>query len=178
MLDGLMGFLSGANGSAATTTVGPGSMSSMSPDQWGIVVSNPNTTGGAGGSGIAGLFSDPNFINMLAGAGAAIDPNGVGGAVGKGVQQWNQNKQMGKAMEKQDQRWSALIEAMGKGQVGKANISEDSKTGKTSISLAAPENVGATTTPAGQLPVQPQVDPMLNFTQAVHDTLSKLGFKY
>ena len=174
MLDGLMGMLSG-NGSAASTTIGPGTMSSMSPDQWGTAVQNPNTGGGVGA-----MFSDPNFISFLAGTGAALDPNGVGGAVGNATQKMVQNQQMGKAMAKQDQRWSALIEAMGKGQVGKASISEDSKTGKTSVSLSAPENGGGLSQPSGM--AQPgdfatveQPNYFAQYLQPLQDWASKYG---
>ena len=63
------------------------------------------------GLSMEGLFGDPNFINFLAGTGAGLDPNGVGGAVGKATQGMVQNQQMGKAMEKQDKRMQAFIEA-------------------------------------------------------------------
>jgi hypothetical protein len=124
-------------GAAASTTIGPGAMSHMSPDQWGTTVQNPS-----GGGGIAGLLADPNILTLMAGVGANLDPDGVGGAVGKPVQGMIQNKQMGKAMEKQDQRWSSLIEAMAGGKVGSASIKEDGK-GGTSVSLKAPEGLGA-----------------------------------
>ena len=132
----------------------------------GLGIGNPGSHGGAfatgapspGGDtgGVGGLFADPNFINFLAGTGAALDPEGVGGALGKPVQAWNQNKQMGKAMEKQDQRWGSLMEAMAGGKVGKATLKEDGKGGST-VTLGAPE--GGLGTLNQQPATQPAVDP-------------------
>lgn len=132
------------------TTIGPNSMSHMSPDQWGTQVQG--TGGGGSGGGIAGLLADPNIQSLMAGVGANLDPDGVGGAVGKPVQGMIQNKQMGKAMEKQDARWNALIEAMAGGKVGSASIKTDPK-GGTSVSLKAPENgLGTLSQPMQQTP--------------------------
>ena len=130
MFEFLTSLMSGGTG----TTIGPGSMSHMSPDQWGTQVQ-----GGSTGGGIAGLLADPNIQSLMAGVGANLDPDGVGGAVGKPVQGMIQNQQMGKAMEKQDQRWTALIDAMAGGKVGSASIKTDPK-GGTSVSLKAPES--------------------------------------
>lgn len=166
LFNNIVGLLSGANGSAPSTTIGPGAMSHMSPDQWGTTVQNPNTTGGQGGGGIGGLFADPNFQSFLAGTGAALDPDGVGGAVGKATQGMIQNKQMGKAMEKQDARWKAVIDAIGTGSVGKATIKEDGK-GGTTLTLGAPEGgLGSLNQPVQQ---QPQQD---GFEQAFFNTFS------
>lgn len=132
-------------GGAASAVVGPGMMSHMSPDQWGTTITNPS--GGGVGDAIGGALADPNVLNFMAGVGANLDPNGVGGAVGKPTQAMIQNKQMGKAMEKQDARWSSLIEAMAGGKVGSASIKEDGK-GGTSVSLKAPESLGTLSDPA------------------------------
>ena len=130
MFEFLTNLMSGGSG---TTTIGPGSMSHMSPDQWGTQVQNPS-----GGGGVGGLLADPNIQSLMAGIGAGLAPEGVGGAVGKATQGMIQNKQMGKAMEKQDKRWQALIDAMAGGKVGKATLKEDPK-GGTTITLGAPE---------------------------------------
>ena len=143
----------------------------------------PVATPGAGampqqaGSGLSmeGLFGDPNFINFLAGTGAALDPNGVGGAVGKATQGMVQNQQMGKAMEKQDKRWSAFIEAMGKGQVGSVSIKEDPK-GGTSISMKAPEGgLGSLDQPVqSNVPMQP-VSPFQQYMNDMDGWMKKYG---
>ena len=39
--------------------------------------------------GIEELFANKNFINLLAGFGAGVDPKGVGGALGVPVIQYN-----------------------------------------------------------------------------------------
>jgi len=101
------------------------------------------------GNGISGLFADPNFQSFLAGTGAALDPNGVGGAIGKTTQGMIQSKQMGKAMEKQDKKWNALIEALGTGKVGSASLKEDGQ-GGTTVSLKAPEGLGDLNKPMAQ----------------------------
>lgn len=88
--------------------------------------------------GVSSMLNDPNVQSMLAGIGTGLDPDGVGAAIGKPTQAMIQNKQMGKAMEKQDKRWTALIEAMAGGKVGKATLKEDPK-GGTTITLGAPE---------------------------------------
>ena len=131
MFEFFQNLMSGGSG----TTIGPGSMSHMSPDQWGTQVQGGSTEGG----GIAGLLADPNIQSLMAGVGANLDPEGVGGAIGKPTQAMIQNKQMGKAMEKQDARWTALIDAMAGGKVGSASIKTDPK-GGTSVSLKAPES--------------------------------------
>ena len=177
MFEDLIGMLSGANGAAASTTVGPNAMSHMSPDQWGTTIQNPNTTGGQGGGGVMGLLADPNFQSMLAGIGTNLDPEGVGGAIGKPTQALIQNKQMGKAMEKQDKRWQALIDAMADGKVGKATIKEDGK-GGTTMTLGAPEGgLGALNQPIQQTtPTQP--DFFDNFAGQFNNVLSSLGIKF
>lgn len=129
----------------------------------GLGIGNPGSHGGTndpgmigegGGDGITGLFNDPNFINFLAGTGAGLDPEGVGGALGKPAQAWNQNKQMGKAMAKQDARWQSLIEAMAGGKVGKATLKEDGK-GGTTVTMGAPEGGLGTLSQPVQQPAEP-----------------------
>ena len=41
---------------------------------------------------VAKLFNDPNFVNLLAGIGAKLDPQGVGGALGTSTIAFNQAK--------------------------------------------------------------------------------------
>ena len=97
-----------------------------------------NVNPGSGGSSVSKLFADPGFQSLLAGTGAALDPKGVGGALGNATLGMIQSKQMGKAVAKQDQRWTALIEALGSGKIGSASVKTDEK-GGTSMSLKAPE---------------------------------------
>ena len=163
MFEFLTSLMSGGTG----TTIGPGSMSHMSPDQWGTQVQ------GTGGGGIAGLLADPNIQSLMAGVGANLDPDGVGGAVGKPVQSMIQNKQMGKAMEKQDARWKAVIDAIGTGSVGKATIKEDGK-GGTTLTLGAPEGgLGTLNQPIQQ----PQQDPMQALAKNFTDFFASMGIK-
>lgn len=137
-------FLGAGGGGATTLPIGQTNMPQMSPDQWN---NNPASTPA---SGVGAMFADPNFVNFLAGTGAALDPDGVGGAVGKATQAVVQNKQMGKAMAKQDARWQSLIEAMAGGKVGKATLKEDGK-GGTTVTLGAPEGgLGALNQPVQQ----------------------------
>ena len=77
------------------------------------------------GGGMMGMFSDPNFINFLAGTGARMDPEGVGGALGGATQEWVQSQQMAKAMEKQGDLMDRLLEALAGGKIGKANVGKD-----------------------------------------------------
>lgn len=53
-------------------------------------------------TGFMATLSDPNFINLLAGIGAGIDPEGAGGVIGKATQQYVQSKAAQGALEKQD----------------------------------------------------------------------------
>ena len=153
------------------TTIGPNSMSHMSPDQWGTQVQ------GTGGGGVAGLLADPNIQSLMAGVGANLDPDGVGGAVGKPVQGMIQNKQMGKAMEKQDARWNALIEAMAGGKVGKATLKEDPK-GGTTVTLGAPEGgLGSLSQPSQSAqPAQPNF--LDDFSSQFKNFFGELGIKF
>ena len=62
------------------------------------------------------MFNDPNFINFLAGTGARMDPEGVGGALGGATQEWVQGEQAGKAAtaqrDEQREMFALLVEAM------------------------------------------------------------------
>ena len=79
----------------------------------------------ANGGNWTDMFNDPNFINFLAGTGARMDPEGVGGALGGATQEWVQGQQMGKAMEKQGDLMERLLEALAGGKIGKANVAKD-----------------------------------------------------
>ena len=164
MFEFFQNLMSGGSG----TTIGPGSMSHMSPDQWGTQVQGGSTEGG----GIAGLLADPNIQSLMAGVGANLDPEGVGGAIGKPTQAMIQNKQMGKAMEKQDARWKAVIDAIGTGSVGKATIKEDGK-GGTTMTLGAPEGGLGTL----NQPTQQQQDPMQSLAKNFTDFFASMGIK-
>ena len=126
-------LLSGGGGGATSFSANE-NVASVNPD--------------SGGGGISKLFADPGFQSVLAGTGAALDPKGVGGALGNATLGMIQSKQMGKATAKQDQRWTALIEALGSGKLGSASVKTDEK-GGTSMSLKAPEvSLGALNQPS------------------------------
>lgn len=42
------------------------------------------------------FLRDPNFQNLLAGIGAELDPEGIGGAIGRPAQQFNRSRQFQK----------------------------------------------------------------------------------
>ena len=151
----------------------------------GLGIGNPGSHGGTfatsapvptspagGGGGVSKLLEDPNIQNLMAGIGAGLDPDGVGGAVGKATQGMIQNKQMGKAMEKQDARWKAVIDAIGTGSVGKATIKEDGK-GGTTMTLGAPEGGLGTL----NQPTQQQQDPMQSLAKNFTDFFASMGIK-
>lgn len=179
MIDMLMNMIGG--GSAAMPTAGgQGGFA-------GLGIGNPGSYGGQfatnapvpqsttpAGGGVSGLLADPNFQNFLAGTGAALDPDGVGGAVGKATQGMIQNKQMGKAMEKQDKRWQSLIDAMAGGKVGKATLKEDGK-GGTTVTLGAPEGGLGTLSQPMQQPAQ---DSEQKFYGMFSGMLKKMGFDF
>jgi hypothetical protein len=52
--------------------------------------------------GIAGLLSNPNFINLLAGIGTNLDPQGVGGALGQPTLAVNQSIAAQRALSSQE----------------------------------------------------------------------------
>ena len=143
MFEFLTNLMSGGSGGQAGGQGGFAGLGIGNPGSHGgtFATSAPMPTSPAdgGGGGVSKLLEDPNIQNLMAGIGAGLDPNGVGGAVGKATQGMIQNKQMGKAMEKQDARWTALIDAMAGGKVGSASIKTDPK-GGTSVSLKAPES--------------------------------------
>ena len=49
-------------------------------------------SGASGGGGIADLFRNPQFQSLLAGIGARLDPQGVGGALGGATQEYIKSK--------------------------------------------------------------------------------------
>jgi hypothetical protein len=51
----------------------------------------------------ATLFSNPNFLALLAGIGTQVDPQGVGGQIGRPTTQYIQNVAAQEAIEKQEQ---------------------------------------------------------------------------
>ena len=156
----------------------------------GLGIGNPGSYGGqfsttanvpapasTGGGGVGGLLADPNFQNFLAGTGAALDPEGVGGALGKATQGMIQNKQMGKAMEKQDARWNALIEAMAGGKVGKATLKEDPK-GGTTVTLGAPESGLGSLSQPSQSAQLAQPNFLDDFSSQFKNFFGELGIKF
>ncbi len=125
--------------------------------------------------GFLGLLSDPNFQSLLAGVGARLDPQGVGGALGGATQGYLNQKALQKtAKEKENQQnirhadiLSALDRVGGitpKGQQGGDTISrnDDGSLKVTSthipdapISTEAPQAPGdySTAIPAGTPPI-------------------------
>jgi hypothetical protein len=61
----------------------------------------PTTTAQQPG-GIQGLVSNPNFINLLAGIGTRLDPEGIGGILGVPTQQINQSIAAQRALSSQE----------------------------------------------------------------------------
>ncbi len=180
MFEFLTQMMAGGQSAALPTAGGQGGFAGLgmgNPGSYGGQFATnapvPQTPSAPGGGGVAGLLADPNVQSMLAGIGTGLDPDGVGAAIGKPTQAMIQNKQMGKAMEKQDARWKAVIDAIGTGSVGKATIKEDGK-GGTTLTLGAPEGgLGTLNQPLQQ---QPQQD---GFEQTFFNTFSgmlkKLG---
>jgi hypothetical protein len=64
-----------------------------------------------------GLFANRDFINLLAGVGSNMAPNGVGAAIGKPTMAINQAQAMAEAsaaeQKKTTDMWKMLIEAIG-----------------------------------------------------------------
>lgn len=152
MFEFLTTLMSGGSGVQAGGQGGFAGLGIGNPGSYGGQFATNTPSGTSDGGGVAGLLADPNVQNLMAGIGASLDPEGIGGAIGKPTQAMIQNKQMGKAMEKQDARWIALIEAMAGGKVGSASIKTDPK-GGTSVSLKAPESgLGTLNQPMQQTP--------------------------
>lgn len=96
----------------------------MNPEYNAFGYGEPGAASGGGG-GWTQIFSDPNFLNFLAGTGARMDPEGAGGAIGGATQDMIQQQQMGKAMEKQGDMMDRLLEALAGGRVRSASIKPD-----------------------------------------------------
>lgn len=56
----------------------------------------------ADAASVLDLFSNPNFQSLLAGIGAKLDPQGVGGALGTATQQYVQSLAAQKALAQQE----------------------------------------------------------------------------
>jgi hypothetical protein len=86
-----------------------------------------------------GLFANRDFINLLAGVGSNMAPNGVGAAIGKPTMAINQAQAMAEAsaaeQKKTTDMWKMLIEAIG----GDSNLTgaEIKPDGTTKITGAA-----------------------------------------
>ena len=160
-----------SGGSGMTGQGGYGGLGIGNPGSYGGT-NNPAMTEGGGGGGIVSLLADPNIQSLMAGIGTNLDPEGVGGAIGKPTQAMIQNQQMGKAMEKQDQRWTSLIEAMAGGKVGSASIKDDGK-GGTSVSLKAPEGLGTLSEPMQNTAPQEPVSPFQSYMNNMQGWFAK-----
>ena len=170
MFEFLSNLLSGG-GQNTKLPINQNTMPQMSPDQWN---NNPASlvgkTGGFGSS-VNSLLNDPNFQSFLAGTGAGLDPEGVGGAIGNAAKGMIQNRQMGKAMEKQDKRWKNLMELLG-GSAKNVTIRQDGK-GGTTMSLDAAENsLGSMHSPLKETNL---VDPMENLPKSFTEFLNNMG---
>lgn len=172
MFEFLTTLMSGGSGVHAGGQGGFAGLGIGNPGSYGGQFATNTPSGASDGGGVAGLLADPNVQNLMAGIGAGLDPEGVGGAIGKPTQAMIQNKQMGKAMEKQDARWTALIEAMAGGKVGKATLKEDGK-GGTTLTLGAPEGGLGTL----NQPMQPEQDPMQSLAKNFTDFFASMGIK-
>ena len=58
---------------------------------------------GSGSTGILSLLRDPNVINLLAGIGSKLDPEGVGGILGGATQTLTRNTAAQKAFGEQEE---------------------------------------------------------------------------
>ncbi len=62
--------------------------------------------------GMQALASNPNFIQLLAGIGAGLDPEGIGGAVGGPTAQMSRHQAMQQAAAKQQKRDTQLMDQL------------------------------------------------------------------
>lgn len=71
------------------------------------------------GGGLGTLFANPQFLSLLAGIGARLDPQGVGGALGGAAQEYIKGKAaLSSAQDiqaRQDRRRADLMRALGEG---------------------------------------------------------------
>uniref|UniRef100_A0A6M3XN83 Uncharacterized protein n=1 Tax=viral metagenome TaxID=1070528 RepID=A0A6M3XN83_9ZZZZ len=112
----------------------------------------------AEGFDIRALISDPNFQSFLAGTGAGLDPQGVGGAIGVPAQQMIQSKAAQKATaagaSRQEKFMQQLIQLLGgltpKEMPGPTSVKMGP--GQMSIDLTPPSGAGG----FGAAPVSPE----------------------
>lgn len=143
-------FFLGNQAAGTALPMNQNNMPQLSPDQWNNNPANfaPNqaqigTQTGGLIDGIGKFFDNPANQAAMAKLGAALDPQGPGGAIGGAALSTIQSKQAGKAGAKVEDRWESLIKALGDGKVGKLNISQDAKSGKTSLSLSGGDGLGS-----------------------------------
>jgi hypothetical protein len=101
------------------------------------------------GGGLTALFQDRNFLSLLAGIGAGLDPKGVGGALGNASQQ----AIAGQAAQERAAKQAAAQNAQTKMVIDALNnyggLSPKESPGVTSLS-ATPEGVKMEITPQAQ----------------------------
>ncbi|GAG31976.1 unnamed protein product [marine sediment metagenome] len=71
-------------------------------DMFGTAASPVAYGEGSGGFDFMKLLGDRNFINMLAGVGTGLDPQGAGGAIGRPTQQYIQSLATQEAVAKKE----------------------------------------------------------------------------
>lgn len=94
--------------------------------------------------GFSSLLQNKDFIRAMAGTGAALDPQGVGGALGGATQDMI-------GSQAQQANFEALLRALGPG--GKVNVKPD---GSTSVQVGQPESGQPAQSQLGTLGEQPQ----------------------
>jgi hypothetical protein len=139
-----------------------------------------------GEGGLMGMFNDPGFMRFLAQLGTGLDPEGAGGIIGRAAVDSIESQQAGNVAAKQDQRWSAILDALAKGSVSSATMTEG-KNG-TVFKVTGPgkglgslnENQQQALPPLSQSQVQNSPSPMVGeflnqFSQTMAGMLSQLG---
>lgn len=139
-----------------------------------------------GTGGLTGMFNDPGFLSFLAQLGAGFDPEGAGGVIGRATIGSIESQQAGNVAAKQDQRWSAILDALAKGNVSSATMTEGKNgtvfkvkgPGKELGSLNENQQPALPSLSQSQLQTSPSpmVGEFLNqFSQTMAGMLSQLG---
>lgn len=139
-----------------------------------------------GEGGLTGMFNDPGFMRFLAQLGTGFDPEGASGIIGRAAIDSIESQQASKVAAKQDQRWSAILDALAKGSVSSATMTEGKK--GTVFKLTGPEKglgslnenqqqaLPSLSQSQGQTSPSPMVGEFLNqFSQTMAGMLSQLG---
>lgn len=141
-----------------------------------------------GEGGLTGMFNDPGFMRFLAQLGTGFDPEGAGGIIGRATIDSIESQQAGKVAAKQDQRWSAILDALAKGSVSSATMTEGKNgtvfkvtgPGKGLGSLNENQQQTLPSLSQSQMQTSPSPSPMVGeflnqFSQTMAGMLSQLG---